>query len=109
MEHALAGLKFRGMYPELLYSAGLLRVLARSRQYVEALVSDGRVVPLLLRASHPSDRVALQASYAEGRRLALEALQSLVGFKLWPSRPEEPHSKAFILEDLSSLLTDEHQ
>merc|ERR1719480_778220 len=49
----------------------------------------------------------------EGRRLALEALSSLVGFRLWPrggvcAVAEDKLAAAFVAEHLPLLLKDEH-
>merc|ERR1712194_887022 len=48
MQCTLEVREFRGMYPFLVYSARLFRVLAQTKGYAEALMDDCRVLPLLL-------------------------------------------------------------
>lgn len=107
MEHALSGEEFRGMYPHLVYSARLFQVLAQSQDYAKALASQKTVVPMLLRASCQNrDALAKLESDNEGRRLALEALQSMARFQLWPAESSE--AARFLAKDLPLLLIDEH-
>mmetsp|Transcript_143611 Transcript_143611/g.275861 ORF Transcript_143611/g.275861 Transcript_143611/m.275861 type:complete len:439 (+) Transcript_143611:42-1358(+) len=108
MEHALTGEEFRGMYPHLVYSARLFQVLAQSLDYAKALASQKTVVPILLRASsHNREALSRLESDNEGRRLALEALQSMARFRLWPAESREVSE--FVEQDLPLLLADEHQ
>lgn len=117
MEKTLRGAEFRGMYPHLLYSARLFEVLARSRDYAEALAANPDVVPLLLRVCHCQERPLRVASDRDGRRLSLEALASLAEFGLWPqvgTRGGGPHGgqtavdcASFMAIDAPQLLADE--
>lgn len=107
MQVTMMGEEFRGMYPHLMYSARLFQVMAQCREYAEALVSNTDVVPLLLEANRSRGEPVRVESDLEGRRLALEALGSLVAHGLlWPLEDEQ--SREFILKDLPLLLNDEH-
>merc|ERR1712185_596154 len=101
MQFTLKGEEFRGMYPHLMYSARLFQVLARCREYGEALTQDERVVPLLLQAQRRQDTFRVDSDL-EGRRLALEALRSLAHFELW--RPDF----IYLEHDLPLSLADDH-
>lgn len=107
MELTLRGDEFRGMYPYLMYSARVFYMLAQSREYAEALVSDERVVPLLLQANRHRVGPMQVESDLEGRRLALEAICSLTRLRLWP-RESDVASLAILKADLPELLCDEH-
>merc|ERR1719350_580809 len=85
LQHALEGTQFRCVYPYLLYSAKLFKVLARTREYAEALVAEEEAIRLLLRANHREHGPRRLASDIEGRSFALEALTSFARFGLWPS------------------------
>lgn len=87
LERTLLGEEFRGMYPHLLYTARLFQVLAQSEEYAKALAANPDVIPLLLRVNNCTPKMNPRVETdLEGRRLALEALRSLVRFRLWPRR-----------------------
>eukprot|EP00931_Biecheleriopsis_adriatica_P017278 TRINITY_DN12436_c0_g1_i1.p1 TRINITY_DN12436_c0_g1~~TRINITY_DN12436_c0_g1_i1.p1 ORF type:complete len:477 (+),score=98.63 TRINITY_DN12436_c0_g1_i1:128-1432(+) len=106
MLHTLRGTEFRGMFPHLLYSAKLFQVLAKCRDYAEALTSDPRVVPLLLHSVTPNGEIPRVETDYEGRRLVLEALLSFARFGLWP-RPDDEISQTFVATALPQLLCDD--
>lgn len=113
MEITLKRGKFRGMFPYLVYSARVFRVLAQSREYAEQLVAHERVVPLLQQASANLTTGPVQVeSNAEGRAFALEALWSFARFRLWPCTPADSghcgSDRAFLRDTLPPLLMDAH-
>lgn len=74
------------MFPYLMYSALLFRVLASCRPYAAALAEHPCAVPLLLEAARRrSEPLRTPADDLQGRRLALAALASLASFGLWPA------------------------
>jgi len=107
LECALAGTEFRGMYPHLMYSVRLFRVLSQSRAYAEALMSHEGVLPLLLQASQRMGHEVRLESDHEGRRLALESLVSFARFRLWP-RGKDHATDFFVANLLHVLLEDDH-
>jgi len=111
METTLAGQEFRGMYPYLMYTARVFKVLAQSEEYAKALVSHERVVPLLLKASSCRDLnrgAMLVESDREGRSLALEALCLFAQLRLWPMSSGDRQGWTFIRDELPLLMQDEH-
>merc|ERR1712107_399889 len=95
------------MYPFLVYSVRVFHALAQSRTYSEALVAHKEVIPLLWKASlYEEGRTRLESDL-EGRRLALQSLNSLAWFGLWPNAAY-PASSTFCRQDLPQLLGDEH-
>jgi len=84
LRHALAGTQFRTVYPYLLYSARLFKVLSTTREYAEALAAEDVAITLLLRANHRVKGPRRVTSDVEGRVLALEVLRSFARLGLWP-------------------------
>lgn len=99
---------FRSMFPYLLYSVRVFRVLASSAEYAQALAFNEEVIPLLIKSCVYHRSCGQMESNFEGAALALQTLRLFVKFGFWPRDQEEADHVDFLLNSLPSLCDDSH-